>query len=85
MGTIARRLGLAGVAIRAGARSAIASLWQADDPTTAKITQDFYQFLKDPSLNKAQALQQAQIQAIRSGSNILPGKWAPLVLVGNWL
>lgn len=78
-------LGLAGVAIRAGARSAIASLWQADDRTTANITQDFYQFLKDPSLNKAQALQQAQIQAIRSGSNVLPGMWAPLVLVGNWL
>jgi CHAT domain-containing protein len=78
-------LGLAGVAIRAGARSAIASLWQADDRATAEITQDFYQFLKDPSLNKAQALQQAQIQAIRSGSNVLPGMWAPLVLVGNWL
>lgn len=78
-------LGLAGVAIRAGARSAIASLWQADDAATATITQDFYQFLKDPSLNKAQALQQAQIQAIHSGENTLPGKWASLVLVGNWL
>ncbi|MEA5464726.1 CHAT domain-containing protein [Leptothoe sp. PORK10 BA2] len=78
-------LGLAGVAIRAGARSAIASLWQADDRTTAQITQDFYQFLKDPSLNKAQALQQAQIRAIHRGASVLPGMWAPLVLVGNWL
>ena len=77
-------LGLAGVAIRAGARSAIASLWQADDRATAQITQDFYRFLQAPNLNKAQALQQAQIQAIRSGST-LPAKWAPLVLVGNWL
>jgi len=78
-------LGLAGVAIRAGARSAIASLWQADDRATAQITEDFYQSLKDPDLNKAQALQQAQIQAIRGGPSILPGMWAPLVLVGNWL
>jgi CHAT domain-containing protein len=78
-------LGLAGVAIRAGARSAIASLWQVEDRTTATITEDFYRFLKDPRLNKAQALQQAQIQAIHSRSSVVPGKWAPLVLVGNWL
>ncbi|MEA5452162.1 CHAT domain-containing protein [Leptolyngbya sp. CCNP1308] len=87
-------LGLAGVAIRAGARSAIASLWQADDQTTAQITGDFYRFLRDPTLNKAQALQQAQIQAIRgrsggendkSNEGTIPSKWAPLVLVGNWL
>ncbi|MBD2234819.1 CHAT domain-containing protein [Phormidium tenue] len=78
-------LGLAGVAIRAGARSAIASLWQADDATTAQIAQDFYRFLKEPHLNKAQALQQAQIQAIQRGASVTPGKWAPLILVGNWL
>lgn len=78
-------LGLAGVAIRAGARSAIASLWQVEDRTTATITQDFYRFLKDPTLNKAQALQKAQIEVIRGNPNLLPGKWAPLVLVGNWL
>ncbi len=62
---------------------AIASLWQADDRATAQMTQDFYRFLQAPDLNKAQALQQAQIQAIRSGSTILPAIWAPLVLVGN--
>jgi CHAT domain-containing protein len=78
-------LGLAGVAIRAGARSAIASLWQADDFITAQITQDFYKFLQDPNLNKAQALQQAQINALRSSASVTPGKWAPLILVGNWL
>lgn len=77
-------LGLAGVAIRAGARSAIASLWQVDDQATAAIAQDFYRFLQDPTLNKAQALQKAQIQAIRDHPGLLPGKWAPLVLVGNW-
>ncbi|TVP65220.1 MAG: CHAT domain-containing protein [Leptolyngbya sp. LCM1.Bin17] len=78
-------LGLAGVAIRAGARSAIASLWQADDLTTAQLTRDFYQYLQDSHLNKAQALQQAQIQAIQRGASVTPGKWAPFVLVGNWL
>lgn len=66
-------LGLAGVAIRAGERGAIASLWQAKDIVTAQITQDFYQFLKNPNLNQAQALQQAQIRAIRSGPDVFPG------------
>lgn len=78
-------LGLAGVAIRAGARSAIATLWRVDDPVTAQLTQDFYQYLKDPTLNKAQALQKAQIAALRQGGRITPGKWAPFLLVGNWL
>lgn len=60
-------LGLAGVAIRAGARSAIATLWRVDDPVTAQLTQDFYRYLQDPSLNKAQALQKAQVAALRQG------------------
>lgn len=78
-------LGLAGVAIRAGARSAIATLWRVDDPVTAQLTQDFYRYLQDPSLNKAQALQKAQVAALRQGGRITPGKWAPFLLVGNWL
>ncbi|MEO1124367.1 MAG: CHAT domain-containing protein, partial [Cyanobacteria bacterium J06639_16] len=76
-------LGLAGVAIRAGARSAIASLWLIDDATTAEIISTFYEGLKNSELNKAQALQAAQIAAIQPNAN--PGNWAPLILVGNWL
>lgn len=78
-------LGLAGVAIRAGARSAIATLWLVDDQTTSKIAQSFYEFLQDPNLTKAQALQQAQIKALRGEDPITPGMWSPLILVGNWL
>jgi len=78
-------LGLAGVAIRAGARSAIATLWLVDDQTTSEISQYFYEFLQDPNLNKAQALQQAQIKVLSGSSSVTPGKWAPLILVGNWV
>lgn len=79
-------LGLAGVAVRAGARSAIASLWTIDDATTAQLVTDFYAGLRDPQLNKAQALQIAQKSIIASGGDRAhPAYWAPLIVVGNWL
>lgn len=78
-------LGLAGVAIRAGATSAIASLWKVNDATAAQLIESFYGHLKDPTLSKAQALQAAQIDAINAASaSENPGYWAPLILVGNW-
>ena len=77
-------LGLAGVAIQAGARSAIASLWNLPDQTAAVVIPQFYSYLQESKTSKAQALQQAQIDAINTDPNGNPGKWAPLVLIGNW-
>lgn len=84
-------LGLAGVAIQAGARSALASLWRIDDAATSKLAADFYAKLPDASVNKAQALQLAQqalIQGSANGANdpnfSHPAYWSPFVLVGNW-
>ncbi|HEY9764310.1 MAG TPA: CHAT domain-containing protein [Trichocoleus sp.] len=79
-------LGLAGVAIRAGARSAIASLWTIDDTTTAELVNGFYTGLLQPNLNKAQALQAAQKAILATGDDRAhPAYWAPLIVVGNWL
>ena len=77
-------LGLAGVAVRAGARSAIASLWKVDDETAATLITRFYSSLQQPYSSKARALQLAQVAAIEDDRNANPGKWAPLILVGNW-
>ena len=55
-------LGLAGVALKAGAKSAIASLWEVDDRDTADFFVSFYQLLKkEPTLSKAEALRKAQL------------------------
>lgn len=55
-------LGLAGVALKAGAKSAIASLWEVDDRATAVFFVSFYQILKkELSLSKAEALRKAQM------------------------
>ncbi|MEB3357396.1 MAG: CHAT domain-containing protein [Synechococcales bacterium] len=79
-------LGLAGVAVQAGARSAIASLWAIGDFPTVQLMERFYQALNDPNLTKAQALQAAQLAALNSSERTLarPGAWAPFILIGDW-
>ncbi|MBE9044693.1 CHAT domain-containing protein [Pleurocapsales cyanobacterium LEGE 10410] len=75
-------LGLAGIAIQAGANSALASLWSINDEVTPAVMQDFYLGWRDRRLSKAQALQQAQIASIERG--VPPALWSPFVLIGNW-
>ncbi|MFB2769557.1 CHAT domain-containing protein [Pelatocladus sp. BLCC-F211] len=76
-------LGLAGIAVRAGARSTLATLWSVDDGSTAKLMIKFYKELEDPKLTKAEALQRAQLDLLDQYQ--IPYLWAPYVLVGNWL
>ncbi|MGJ3248158.1 MAG: CHAT domain-containing protein [Elainellaceae cyanobacterium] len=80
-------LGLAGVAVQAGARSAIASFWSINDEATARVMAQFYKSLQDPALTKAAALRQAQLSLIHGDNeqSAHPAYWAPFVLIGNWL
>lgn len=77
-------LGLAGVAVRSGARSTLASLWQVDDKSTSVLMSEFYrQLTHNPNLTKAEALRRAQEFVLKDKGH--PFYWAPYVLVGNWL
>jgi CHAT domain-containing protein len=79
-------LGLAGVAIQAGAKSALASLWSIEDAATAQVAAQFYESLKESGMSKAQALQKAQLSLIEQGGSYThPAYWAPFILIGNWL
>ena len=78
-------LGLAGVAVRAGARSTIASLWNLDDESTAEVMSKFYQELSNKALTKAEALRRAQLALLHNPKYQRPMFWAPYVLLGNWL
>ena len=54
-------LGLAGVAVKAGARAAFATLWFVNDAASTQLVGDFYtELTTHPELTKAQALQTAQ-------------------------
>ncbi|MGH8001454.1 MAG: CHAT domain-containing protein, partial [Brasilonema sp.] len=77
-------LGLAGVAIRAGARSTLASLWQIGDNSTAVFISEFYHQLTSGKTT-AEALRSAQLKLLSGTEYTRPLYWAPYVLVGNWL
>jgi CHAT domain-containing protein len=78
-------LGLAGVAVRAGARSTIASLWYVSDRATAELMAQFYATLAQSTTTKAAALRAAQRSLIHSPNFNAPYYWSAFVLVGNWL
>ncbi|AFY68929.1 Tetratricopeptide TPR_2 repeat-containing protein [Thalassoporum mexicanum PCC 7367] len=78
-------LGLAGMAVRAGARSTLASLWSIDDAATAQFMARLYDNLGDRNISRAKALQKAQIALINDPEYNHPFFWAPFVMVGNWL
>ncbi len=86
-------LGIAGITVQAGVRSALASLWYIDDAFTQELVTKFYDNLRSPKggsaslsqMSKAEALQKAQKALINQHNKIHPAQWAPFILIGNWL
>ena len=78
-------LGLAGVGLKAGARSVVASLWSIGDESTALLVSEFHARLKDKSKTKAEALRRAQLLLLDQPRFHHPYYWASFVLIGNWL
>lgn len=86
VGDIRAAFGLAGIALESGARSAIATLWSVHDEATMLTMTDFYrQFKSRPDLNKAQALQAAQLNLLNQQQYRHPAYWSPFLFIGNWL
>ncbi|KAF3889316.1 MULTISPECIES: CHAT domain-containing protein [Nostocales] len=84
-------LGLAGVAVQAGVRSALATLWSVSDASTSKLMTEFYSGIKS-GMSKAQALSAAQRKLIQAkkiedinDQYDNPAYWAPFITIGNWL
>jgi CHAT domain-containing protein len=78
-------LGMAGVAVRSGARSTVASLWSVNDFSTASLMIEFYRELGRPEITRAEALRRAQLTLLYQDGYTSPYYWAPFVLLGNWL
>ncbi len=78
-------LGLAGIAIKAGARSALATLWNINDEAAVDLVLDFYRELKNPATSRAVALQRAQLKLIENPRYEHPGYWSAFLMINNWL
>lgn len=86
-------LGIAGITVQAGVRSALASLWYVDDEFTQELVAKFYDnwrstqngTAKQSQMSKAEALQKAQTALLSQNPQIHPAQWAPFTLIGNWL
>lgn len=88
-------LGLAGVGIKAGARSTLGTLWCVDDQKSSLLIERFYENLHRRVGTKAKCLQEAQRSLLRSpgpepegdGASpfVHPYFWSPYILIGNWL
>jgi CHAT domain-containing protein len=79
-------LGLAGIAVKAGARSAFATLWFVNDAASTQLVGDFYtELITHPQFSKAHALQAAQRKLLGQARYGHPCYWAPYLIIGNWM
>ncbi len=78
-------LGIAGLALQAGARSTLATLWSVDDEATARLVAEFYRRLAEPGTSRAAALQGAQLALVESREFAHPTYWSAFLLIGSWL
>ena len=77
-------LGLAGITVKAGARSALATLWPINDRATSILMTSFYNELQNNNTSKANALRNAQLNMLADVRHRHPGYWSPFILIGNW-
>ncbi|MBE7381743.1 MAG: CHAT domain-containing protein [Leptolyngbya sp. SIO1E4] len=73
LGDTAAELGFAGLAVQAGVKSALATLWQVSDLETAGLMAEFYTQLNQQPY-KAEALRQAQLAMLRGEVTVVDGK-----------
>ena len=74
--------GLAFVLERAGAKTVMASLWNAEDGVSADIMSDFYTNMKQ-GMSKNEAMRQAKLSYLKTGEYEHPYFWSPFILIGN--
>ena len=83
LGDRTAELGFAGIALRAGVKTALGSLWYVSDVGTLAVMSEFYRQLPQ-SATKAEALRQAQLQMLQgkiraeNGQLLLSGAPIPL-------
>ncbi|MEH1865116.1 MAG: CHAT domain-containing protein [Nostoc sp.] len=75
-------LGFAGLAVLAGVKTSVASLWSVNDAGTAALMTKFYQNLRTAPI-KAEALRQAQVAMAKGQIYVKNGQLEGLGVLGN--
>ncbi|MDZ8086264.1 MAG: CHAT domain-containing protein, partial [Nostoc sp. DedQUE12b] len=75
-------LGFAGLAVLAGVKTSVASLWSVNDAGTAALMTKFYENLKTDPI-KAEALRQAQVAMVKGQIYVKDGQVQGLKVVEN--
>ncbi|MBW4422830.1 MAG: CHAT domain-containing protein [Myxacorys californica WJT36-NPBG1] len=70
LGDAKAEIGFAGLAVQAGSKAAMASLWSVDDGSTVLLMQEFYRQLKTAPI-KADALRETQLTMIRHPETLM--------------
>ncbi len=73
VGDLSAELGFAGLAVQAGVKTALASLWYVSDEGTLALMTQFYDHLKNTAI-KSDALREAQIAMLRGEVRIEGGE-----------
>jgi CHAT domain-containing protein len=75
VGDVEAELGFGGLAVQAGVKSALASLWYVSDGGTLALMSEFYRQLSQPDVTiKAEALRRAQIAMLRGQLRLEEGE-----------
>jgi len=83
MGNERSALGLAGIALKTGVKSVVATLWSVHDSASFAVMKEFFIQYKF-NISKSKALQRAQKKLIANNEFKHPYFWSPYVLIGNW-
>ena len=70
---------------KAGAKTAIATLWSVNDDSTQALMSAFYDELKKGDVTSTEALHRAQVALIKSSKYNHPNYWSAFFAIGNGL
>ncbi len=68
----------------AGAESQLMSLWQVDDYGTSELMQLYYKNLMTKGQGRSEALRNAQLELLNTGTYAHPYYWSAFIFSGDW-
>lgn len=84
LGDAQAAFGIAGITLKAGVKTAVASLWSVDDRAACYVFTEFYRQIKQTEHTKAVIMQNICKMMIDHNDYYRPVFWAPFLVIGDW-